>query len=258
MRIIRRHYNIWNIWRRSFQQNKRAWLSNVFLLFFEPLVILWAIGYGLGTFITTIDGVTYPDFFFPALLCTSAMMVTFYESTYEFYSKLHHQKIYSNMLMTSISSSDIVIGEALWAASKGTLCAALLAIGASLIGHMGNILIVPSLIVIFISCFLFAVIGFVFVTMIRNSLQLIYLLSGLALPMSLLCGTYFPLRELPWIGPYLIYILPLSHVVALVRGFLLGGLIWWKILLHLFYLSLLSVAIYHWACKRLEKKITDR
>lgn len=258
MRIIRRHYNIWNVWRRSFQQNQRAWLSNLLLLFFEPLLILWAIGYGLGTFITTIDGVSYPDFFFPALLCTSAMMVTFYESTYEFYSKLHHQKIYSNMLMTSINSSDIILGEAMWAASKGTICAALIALGANLFGHMGHILIIPSLFIIFISCFLFAVIGFVFVTMLHNSLQLIYLLSGLALPMSLLCGTYFPIRELPWIGSYAIYILPLTHTVALVRGFLLGGLVWWQILLHLFYLSLLTVGIYRWACIRLAKKINDR
>src|SRR4051794_3286903 len=90
------------VWKRSFRQFRRSWLVNFFWIVLEPLLILLAIGYGLGSFVSNMQGISYTDFFFPALLCMSSMMVSFFEATYGNFTKLTSQHTYSTMILTSL------------------------------------------------------------------------------------------------------------------------------------------------------------
>lgn len=235
-------------------QFRKSWMANFFWIIIEPLFFLLAIGYGIGSFISDIDGVSYVEFFFPSLLCISSMMVSFFEGTYGNFSKLTYQKTYSTMLLTPIESKHLVIGELLWGASKGTFSALGVSLVAGLFGHMNGWMIIPALVVIFISSFLFAGLGMLVTSFVRNYDGIIYPTSGLIVPMSLFSGTYFPLEQMPYGLKYLSYVLPLTHSVIVVRGFFLEN--WqWTWLIHIAVLLILIYFITKLAIKRIDQKL---
>lgn len=245
------------VWKRNFQQFKRSWLVNFFWMVLEPLLILLAIGYGLGTFVSTIQGISYADYFFPALLCMSAMMVSFFEASYGNFPKLTYQNVYASMILTSLEPRQIVVGEVLWAATKGTFSSLIVALVAGIFGHLNSLMLIPSLAVIFLSSFLFGALGMLVTSWVKNYDGIIYPTSGFIVPMALFSGTYFPLEHLPFGLKYLSYVFPLTHAVAMVRGMVVGGMVWWQMTLHILVLVVLSGIFLRIAIARITRKLVN-
>lgn len=244
-----------NVWMRNFILFRRLWAVNLVWIVLEPLILLVAIGYGVGSFVSNVQGISYIDFFFPGLLCISSMMVAFFESTYGNFSKLTYQKTYSTMLLSPLDPQQIVFGEIFWAATKGTFSALGLIIVAGLFGKMDTWLLVPALAIIFVSSFMFGAFGLLITTYVKNYDQIIYPTSGIIIPMSLLCGTYFPLIELPFGLRYAAYIMPLRHSVLAVRGTLLEVLPVWQILIHVLILATIGIGLTYWTCQRFRQNL---
>jgi ABC-type polysaccharide/polyol phosphate export systems, permease component len=208
------------VWSRNFLYFKKTWLVSVFWIVFEPVVYLGAIGFGLGSFVNSMGGMSYVEFFFPALLCTTAMMVSFFEGTYGNYTKLTHQKTYSTIMLTRVGPEEIVAGELMWAASKGFFGVMGVTLVAGVFGLIDTYRIILVLPVLFLISALFSCIGMIFTSLARNYDSFIYSTSGLIVPMSLLSGTYFPLEQLPPSLRYISYLFPLTHGVSAVRNIL--------------------------------------
>lgn len=211
------------VWSRNFLYFRKTWLVSFFWILIEPLMYLAAIGFGLGAFVNNMDGKSYIEFFFPGLLCSTAMMVSFFEGTYGNYTKLTHQRTYSTIMLTRVGPDEIVFGELLWAASKGFFSACGVAFVASLFGLIDTWRIFPVLVVLFFVCWMFACLAMIMTAYARNYDSFIYSTSGFIVPMSLLSGTYFPIESLSGSLKYLAYLLPLTHAVQAVRKLLLDG-----------------------------------
>ncbi len=242
------------VWSRNFLYFKKTWLVSIFWIVLEPVIYLGAIGLGLGAFVNNIDGVSYIEFFFPALLATTAMMVSFFEATYGNYTKLTHQKTYSTIMLTRVGPEEIVAGELLWAASKGFFSVIGVTFIAILFGLIDSFRIFLAWPVLFLLSFLFSCLGMVFTSVARNYDSFIYSTSGLIVPMSLLSGTYFPLEQLPIGLRYLAYAFPLTHGVAAVRQILTQNLSWW-IVINLVVLCLFTVVLMNISFSRIQKKL---
>ena len=211
------------VWQRNFLYFKKTWLVSIFWIVLEPVIYLGAIGFGLGSFVNNMGGMSYIEFFFPALLSTTAMLVAFFEGTYGNYTKLTHQKTYATIMLTRIGPEEIVAGELLWAASKGFFGVMGVTVVAIFFGLIDSYRILLALPVLFVMSALFSCIGMIFTSIARNYDSFIYSTSGLIVPMSLLSGTYFPLDQLPTALRYVAYLFPLTHGVAAVRGILHNG-----------------------------------
>ncbi len=211
------------VWSRNFLYFKKTWLVSAFWIVLEPVFYLGAIGFGLGSFVSNMGGLTYIEFFFPALLCSTAMMVAFFEGTYGSFTKLTHQKTYATIMMTRIGPEEIVAGELLWAASKGFIGVLGVAIVALFFGLIDSYRIILVLPILFLLCGLFSCAAMILTSFAHNYDSFIYSTSGLIVPMSLLSGTYFPLDQLPIGLRYIAYLFPLTHAVAAVRGILHQG-----------------------------------
>lgn len=248
-------YGIFQVWKRNFLHFKKTWFNQCFWTVLEPLLLLLAIGYGVGAFVPDVFGLSYVDFFFPSLLAMTSMLVSFFEATYGNFGKLYQHKTYSTMLLSSLAPNQIVLGDILWAATKGTFSAVAVALIAGLFGHLESLMFLPSLGVIFLSSFLFASLGMVVVSIVKTYDHIIYPTSGLIVPMALFSGTYFPVDQLPYGLKYISYIFPLTHSVVLVRGFLLENLQDWQIIVHVSVLLLFSVFLCRIAMKSLRDKL---
>ncbi len=77
------------VWRRNWMVFSKTMTRHLLWIVVEPLVIYFSIGYGLGTFISDMQGISYADFFFPSILAMTSMMVAFYEGSYGTFPKLH-------------------------------------------------------------------------------------------------------------------------------------------------------------------------
>jgi lipooligosaccharide transport system permease protein len=248
------HSGAFKVWSRNYLYFKKTWMVSAFWIVLEPLIYLGAMGFGLGAFVNNMDGMSYIEFFFPALLCTTAMMVAFFEGTYGNYTKLTHQKTYSTIMLTRIGPDEIVVGELLWAACKGFFGVLGVAFVSSFFGLIDSYRILLALPVLFLLSWLFSCFGMFMTSVARNYDSFIYSTSGLIVPMSLLSGTYFPLEQLPTGLRYVAYLFPLTHAVAAVRTILYQGLTW-MVLVHVLILLLLGLVMMNISIRRIRKKL---
>jgi lipooligosaccharide transport system permease protein len=230
-RISRRFMRVWQ---RNLLVYRRIWLVNFLPPLLEPIFYLVAFGVGLSAFITQIDyqglHLSYIVFIAPALLAINMMYNAFFENTYTSFVRMYYQKTFDAMMATPLSVEEVITGEIVWGASKslfGTMAMQAVISAFGLIHYPQGLLILP---VAFLSGLAFGSIGMFFTGLVR-SIDLYNLPIFLFItPMFLFSGTFFPLNNLPLWAQKLAMILPLTHVVELVRDLSLGllslGLLW--------------------------------
>ncbi len=211
------------VWLRNFLFFRKTFLVSFFWTILEPLMYLAAIGFGLGRFVEQIEGLTFIDFYFPGLLGSTAMMISYFESTYPNYTKLTHQKTYAMMLLTPLDEKRILFGEILWAATKGFIAVCGVCF-VSLFFGLFKLQILLTLPFLFLVCLVFASFGMVVVSIAKNYDSFIFSTSGIIIPMSLLSGTYFSIQDMPIFFKGLSYLLPLTHGVNLTRDLIYRSL----------------------------------
>lgn len=210
-------------------RNFTAFKSSTWLVvlsgFVEPVLYLFAFGFGLGQFIGDISvsnsAVTYAMFIAPGLLATSAMNGAIYDSTWNVFFKMHHAKLYQGMLATSLGPLDVALGEIAWALFRGFIYAlGFIAIVAplGLIPSWWGILAAPASVLL---AFGFASIGMA-VTSYISSFQQMGAINLAILPMFLFSGAFYPIEVFPETAQLIIKALPLHHGVSLIRGLTLG------------------------------------
>lgn len=247
----------YRVWYRSFFYFKKTWLTSAFWIVLEPLIYLGAIGYGLGSYVGQMQGQNFIQFFFPGLLCSTAMMVAYFEGTYSNFTKMNHQKLYAAMMLTPLSAREIIFGDLVWAATKGFFGVLGVSFIASLFGLVETWAILPCFLVLILVSWVFASFAMVLNSYVRNYDSFIFATSGLIVPMSLISGTYFPIETSNTFFKVLAYVLPLAHGVQIVRS-LLNEEYSWTLVLHLSYLIVVGTILFKWSQSRLERKLFPR
>ena len=240
---------------RNYFLFKKSSFSAFAFLLLEPLFYLLAFGLGLGSFITNVEGVSYIDYFFPGLLCATAVLIPFFETALLQFSKPSRKKLYSLWLMTPISRKDIIIGEILWATTKGSIATLAVILVATPFGLVQSWLIIPCFFILMIISFLFASLGAVIVSFAESEFSIFCSPSTLILPLILISGVLYSIDTLALPLKVMTYLLPLSHGTEAVRG-LLRGTVSMMFLFHLVYLLVAASVLFRMAIQRLEKNLT--
>jgi lipooligosaccharide transport system permease protein len=117
---------------------------------------------------------------------------------------------------------DVVIGEAVWAASKAFLSgSAVLAVAAAL-GLVPSLLALWVLPLVFLTGLAFAGLGLIMTSLSPSYDFFMYYFTLVVTPMMLACGVFFPLEQLPSWLQSVAQALPLTHAVALARPLMNG------------------------------------
>jgi ABC-2 type transport system permease protein len=80
-----------------------------------------------------------------------------------------------------------------------------------------------SLVVLAVGILAFATMGFALAGLCRDTDAATAAASALSLPMQFLCGTFFPLEEMPTLLRHIARALPLTYLVDALRGAMLAG-----------------------------------
>jgi lipooligosaccharide transport system permease protein len=225
--------------------------------FFEPLLYLVGIGFGVGTLVGNVafSGTTarYAVFVAPALMASSAMNGAVNESTYNMFYKLRYAKTYDAMLSTPLSVVDIALGEVAWALMRGVTYASGFIVVMAALGLVTSpwaIFAVPAALLVSVA---FAGAGTA-VTTIMRSWQDAAAVQVAVLPLFLFSATFYPLSSYAAPMQVVVQLTPLYHGVHMLRA-LTTGTVGIDMLLDVAYLACMGVAGVAIASRRLERQL---
>ncbi len=213
-----------SVWHRNFTYFKYTVWVSVMWLVIEPLLYLFAFGYGLGQYVNPVSGQNYVEFFFPGLMVGSAMLVCFFEGTYGCFTKLVKQGTFKTILQTPIIAEEIAVGEIFWATSKGMVSGFIIGGVGVIQGYFTMTEVVALLGVVLLVCFMTSSIAVFLTTIAKNYDWFMFAQTGFFMPMYLFSGTYFPLESMPYQMQQIVWCLPLTHAVSAMRSILAGNI----------------------------------
>ena len=151
------------------------------------------------------------------------MMVASYEGIYSVYTRMVPQKTYDGMLATPVEIDDIVAGEMLWCATKGTISGSSILLVATLLGVVAGVQALLCIPLLFLVGLAFAGPA-IAVSAVSPSYDFFsYYITLVMTPMFILCGVFYPVSSLPEIARHAVQALPLTHAVALIRPLVIGA-----------------------------------
>ncbi len=219
-------HRVWSVWRRNLDVFTKTIYVNFFPSIFEPILYLFAFGFGLGGFVQNIEG-GYVPFLAPALVAIAVMTGSFFECTYSSFVRMYFQKTFDAIVATPVSVEEVIAGEILWGATRATINASVvLAVVLSAMLALGLpfspwfLFMIP---LAFVGGLMFAGIAMCFTAVAPNIDFFNYPSFLLVTPMTFLSNTFFPLSTLPEAGQYAVLaVLPLTHVVNITRTLVTG------------------------------------
>lgn len=213
------------VWQRNFRVWYKLIIPSLIGNFGDPLIYLLALGYGIGYFIGEMDGLPYLVFLTSGIVCSSAMNSATFEATFSAYVRYSTQKTWEGMLSAPLDVNDVVLGETLWAATKGLFNATAILIVAAFLSLVAGWKALWVLPIILLTGFCFATIAMVITAVAKSFDFFTYYLTLILTPMMLLSGVFFPIDKMPHAIQWGAKILPLYHAVALVRPLMTGRIV---------------------------------
>lgn len=244
VRILIRHLTVF----------RRTWRSNVMFSFVEPLLYLSALGYGLGSFVSSIDGLSYAEFFAPGIVVSASIFAGSFECTYGSFIRLHYHKTYHAMLAAPILVRDVVLADILFGALKGVLFGSVILFVITLTGQNQSLysLLIPLFLVL--PGLLFSAVAMCYTAITPNIDNFNYYITLFITPLYLFSGIFFPANSLPAWAQAVVWLNPVFHSAevcrALALGFLSPGLWWHAVILAGLCFLFIPVAV-----KLMERKI---
>src|SRR5437773_2274615 len=107
----------------------RTFLSNATPAVLEPLLFLLSVGIGVGKHVATrFNDLPYDAYMAPGILASATLYTAAFEATYGTFIRHRFQGTYEAMLASPLTVRDVVMGELLWAASKGLFYSAIVGV----------------------------------------------------------------------------------------------------------------------------------
>lgn len=244
LHVLRRNFLVW-----------RKLLGPALVLHFgEPLIYLLGLGLGLGHFVGDMGEVSYLAFLAAGIIASSALMTASMEGTYSVFTRMVPQQTYQAMLTTPINLDDIVAGEFLWCAVKATMSSIAILIVASLMGVVESFAAVLAIPIAFLCGLCFAAPAIIMASCSPSYDFFNYYFTLFVTPSFVLCGVFYPVSILPEFLQSIVYFLPLTHAVELIRPLVLGQEVT-NVILHLGVIAVYTVIGFYIATVVVRKRL---
>ena len=210
------------VWRRNLLVWRKLAIPSILGNLADPMIYVLGLGYGLGSILPQVGGVSYVAFLAAGMVCSSTMNSATFEAMYSAFSRMHVQRTWDAITNAPIELDDVVLAELVWAASKSVLSGLAILVVIWALGLSGSALalwVIPLLPLIGLT---FGALALAVTAMAQSYDFFMYYFTLIITPMSLLCGVFFPVEQLPAAFQAIAAVLPLTHAVAVARPLLLG------------------------------------
>lgn len=206
-----------HVWRRNRLVWRKLAIPSILGNLADPMLYMLGLGYGLGAMVPDIAGMPYIAFLAAGTVCSSTMMSASFEAMYSGFSRMHVQKTWEAILNAPVTLDDVVLGEAVWAASKSLLSGMAVLLVASALGLVASPLALWVVPLVLLTGLAFASLGLVMTALSPSYDFFMYYFTLIITPMMLISGVFFPLEQLPGWLQGAAQALPLAHAVSIAR-----------------------------------------
>ncbi len=211
-----------------FRRNLLVWrklaLASIVGNIADPLIILVAFGYGLGSLLDRVGGVPYIVYLAAGSMCMSTMMAASFESLYSAFSRMHVQRTWESLLHAPLDLDDIIVAEWIWAGAKALLSGFTIVVVVWALDIARTPTLPLAIPVAALAGLCFSAIGLCVNALARGYDFFTFYFTLVITPMTFVSGVYFPMEQLPdWLAA-LARVLPLAAAVDLARPLVLGSL----------------------------------
>lgn len=209
---------------RELRIYRRRWKKHLASYAVSPFLFLVVFGWGLGRHVE-LDGVGYLAFMIPGL-ATMASMTQSYGTATEINIARFYWRIFEEFQMAPVPAWQIALGEVIYGMVRGLAAAVVVYVLAWPFGVRPPLS--PTVGALFgLHTFAFASAAVTAAMVVRSHADQGHINTFFIVPMSFLCGTFFPLDRLPGWAEALAYGLPLTHSSLTIRAASLGQPVPW-------------------------------
>lgn len=229
------------VWYRNWVVFRRLLPVEGTPIFFEPLIVLGAIGLGLGVYVTLSDEGSYLEFIAPGIVGSYSLFAAFFETTYGSFLRMEVRRLYHAMIATPLSIEDVITGELLWGATRSVISTVVIMAVLAALGLVSSPLALLGVPLAFVAGLLFAAIGMLFTSVAPSMNTFNYSITLLITPMFYLSGVFFPIDRYPEALRLAAWTLPLTPYVHILRELTTGRVTIVSLWALLYILGLLAV-----------------
>jgi lipooligosaccharide transport system permease protein len=242
------------VWRRNLLVWRKLAFASILGNIADPLLYMLALGYGVGSMIGQVGGMSYVAFIGTGMVCQSAMFTSSFEGMYSAFSRMHVQRTWDAIVNAPISLDDVLLAEWIWCATKAAMSTAAILVVIMALGYGHTPLAVFVLPLGFVVGLTFGALGLVMNALAPGYDFFTYFFTLVLTPMLLLSGVYFPVDQMPvWLATAA-NALPLKHAIDLARPLMMGT-VPTDILLHIAVLSAYAGAAFYAALVLTRKRL---
>jgi lipooligosaccharide transport system permease protein len=247
--VTRRQYLVWR---------KVLW-SSLTTNVVNPILFLFAFGFGLGAVVDRMGGLSYLAYVVPGMMAYSAMFAASFETTIGSFARLDFQKTWDATLATPVTLLELLLGEAFWATCKAMISALCVLLVGALWGGVASVAgALVSLPVILLGSFTFATCGLTATAYAKSWEFFSYFFTFWITPMFIFSGVFFGVDRFPRYIEWVAWVLPMTHLIEVVRPLVagqdLGAL---PALGHTLYVGALGALAFAMAYRRLKSRLYD-
>ncbi len=207
---------------------RRTWRGSIFGNFAQPVLFLVAMGVGLGAYVdrggggAALGGVPYLQWLAPALLVSTVMQGSVFESTFPILAGFQWVRRFHAMYATPLSPYSIAFGQLAWITTRATLVGGIFALVSMMFGAAATPGFALTVLVGTLTALAFAGPIAAYMSTQRDTSTFNSIWRFGITPLFLFSGTFFPISSLPEPLQVAAWILPLWHGVDLGRALALG------------------------------------
>lgn len=253
---IRRTFAVWRrhvlVWRKLLWPSMASNIAN-------PVLILFAFGFGLGAVIDQLEGVAYLAFVLPGMMAYSAMFSVSFESTISAYARFQMQRTWDAVLATPVGLRELLLGELLWSVTKGMIAT----VSVLVVGWLwGGVISTPGallgLFAVLLGSFCFGACGLLATAYAKSWELFNYFFTFWVTPMFVFSGVFFEVDRFPDFIQWAVWFFPMTHLIEVVRPLTLDQpLALGNVLLHIAYMVVMTVVAFELAYRKFARRLFD-
>ena len=241
MSILGVSYRSYRVWQRNRDVVFRLWFAELVPPILGPIIVITALGLGLGVFVDLGTDESYIEFLTPGILAIFPMLWAMFDCGWGAYGRMNMQGVYHAVIATPLNVEDVIAGEIFWGATRACfqgvhifLAALLFTPAYGLIDSPLAVLVIPMA---FLGGVLFGSMAMSYTSIAPSMSAYNFLWAFVINPMFWFGGAFYPLERLPGALQVVAQFIPLTHVVEINRGLVEGSLSW----SHLYNLAVIAL-----------------
>ncbi|MBI1883731.1 MAG: ABC transporter permease [Chlamydiae bacterium] len=242
------------VWQRNFDVWRKSLGVSLIGSLGEPVLYLLGMGFGLGSYLGTMDGTPYLQYIAPGLILSSGMYAATYECTYGAFLRMIHLKTYDAISSTPVSLEEVIAGDIFWGMTKCLISGSIMFLACLTFGLIHSGWAVGLFPLLLIGGFLFSSLAMWITSKAKTFEWFNYYLELFITPMFFFSGIFFPLDHFPKTVQTFARVFPLTHLVRSARD-LIQGKIHPGILFTFFFILSISLALFFIAIRGVAKRL---